>query len=71
MDLVTCMKHDKYCMGHKEIKLCNMCLNKEINVYLDSLPVDQTVEIKEGMHMIDTFTCKATNASYYTSKQTT
>lgn len=68
MDLSTCMSHDQYCLGHKEIKLCNMCLNKEVNMHLDSLPIDQQVEIKESMRMIDTYTCKATNASYYVSK---
>lgn len=68
MDLSTCMKHDQYCLGHKEMKLCNMCLNKEVNEHIDSLPIDQQVEIKEQMSMVSSLTCKVTNASYYISK---
>ena len=70
MELSRCIEHHYYCVGHREIKLCNMCLNKEINIYLDSLPIDQNVKIKEKMKVIDTSTCKLTNASYYTSKAT-
>ena len=68
MDLVTCLKHDTYCLGNKDIKLCNMCLNKEINTYLEKLPVEEEILLKQNMKKIDTYTCKATNASYYVSK---
>lgn len=67
MDLATCMAHDKYCLGRKDVKLCCMCKNKKVNDHLDSLPVDQCVELKESMSMIDAITCKVTNASYYVS----
>lgn len=66
MDLATCMAHDKYCLG-TDNKLCGMCKNKKVNDHLDSLPVDQCVELKESMSMIDAITCKVTNASYYVS----
>ena len=69
MELAAAMQHDKYCIGNMAVKLCNMCKNKEVNEFLDSLPVDQTVEIKEGMRMVDLHTCKATNLSYYQSKR--
>jgi hypothetical protein len=67
MDLATCMAHDKYCLGRKDVKLCCMCKNKQVSDHLDSLPVDQCVELKESMSMIDAITCKVTNASYYVS----
>lgn len=70
MQLTECMQHDLYCVGHKQVKLCNMCYHKEVNEYLNSLPIDQNVEIKEGMRMIDAHTCKVTNISFYKSKRT-
>ena len=69
MELAAAIQHDKYCVGNMAVKLCAMCKNKEVNDFLDSLPVDQTVEIKEGMRMVDLHTCKVTNLSYYQSKR--
>ena len=69
MDLATCMAHDKYCLGQKDVKLCCMCKNKQVSDHLDSLPIDQQVELKETIPMISSLTCKATNASYYVSSK--
>lgn len=66
MDITTCVTHNHYCLG-SDSKLCGMCKNKKVNDHLDSLPIDQCIELKESMTMVDAITCKVTNASYYTS----
>lgn len=69
MGILACGNQNQFCPGNTGIKLCGMCKNKAVSDHLDSLPVDQCVDIKLNMTMIDNITCKSTNASYYTSKQ--
>ena len=68
MTLTECMNHDKYCIGRTDMKICGMCKSKAVNDHINSLPIDQQVELKQLLPMVSNLTCKATNGSYYTSK---
>ena len=68
MTVEDIVNYGKYCVGHKRVKLCDMCLNKKVLVALDKLEKGESKAIKMQLRKLSPDLCKNTNASYYESK---